>query len=221
VTICPRWITPVGVWFVVAYGFHRVTLRAQNFESDEAIAARASNPKLSRFFRLTPWKFADFMIWGAAVLGVAATQIQRLRGFLSHMGASWPISIAMAVAVLYIVGYYLSYRDPEVPQTLIGRRIVLLIPTCLTLAFAQGFFVQASAIERGAPIEIYLKEQAKPLRGRLIFSLSSRVLVRDKKNSLIAVPWEKIASVTAAERRSGLVVRPPWQQKASSAKPNN
>jgi hypothetical protein len=89
---------------------------------------------------------------------------------------------------------------------------MLLVPTCLTLAFAQGFFVQASAIERGAPIEISLKEQAKPVRGRLIFSLSNRVLVQDKKGSLITIPWEKIVSVTATQRRTTFAVIPPWQQ---------
>jgi hypothetical protein len=77
---------------------------------------------------------------------------------------------------------------------------------------ARLFCASLGDRERGAPIEISLKEQAKPVRGRLIFSLSNRVLVQDKKGSLITIPWEKIVSVTATQRRTTFAVIPPWQQ---------
>jgi hypothetical protein len=83
VAISPVWIIQVLLGVLVGLGFHAVTLRAQNFESDEAIAKRAPNPKRSWAFRVLPWKISEVMFGIFCVPAVALLLFPTLRQSIS------------------------------------------------------------------------------------------------------------------------------------------
>jgi hypothetical protein len=72
---------------------------------------------------------------------------------------------------------------------------VLVVPASLTLAFVTGFFSDSGQTRPDNLIQASLKDQNQQIEGQLLFSLSTRLLLRNSAGDIVVIPWEKILFV--------------------------
>jgi hypothetical protein len=177
VAIAPAWLMPVCLYAFLSLGLHFVSMRSQNFESDEAIAARAPSPKRSWWFRVFPWKSLEFQTVLLTIPSVMAFFIPHMAKYLRRHGILPGFAFFPAIAVFMIGIYYFSHPKSPGPKSRLGRLVVIAAVTSLVIALSQGFYVRSTDIVRSAPVQVSLKEFAKPIEGRLVFSLTNRILL--------------------------------------------
>jgi hypothetical protein len=204
VAISPGWVVGVLLSLLAAYGFEKVTLRAQNFQSDEAVAKRARNPKLSWIFRVLPWKINEATLGLFSIPSVVLLIYPPLRRSVppSVLSMVAPLSTAaLPLFVLWLSGYYLSHPGPRVPKSPSVRKLVILLPALLTFSFTSGFFRNGLQTRADNLIQVSLKEQTQPVDGELLFTLNRGVLLRNSVEDVVLIPWEKVLSVSMGEKK--------------------
>jgi hypothetical protein len=81
---------------------------------------------------------------------------------------------------------------------------VLAVPCFLTFAFTTGYFGDISRAQLDNLIEVSLKDRYQQIEGHLLFSLSTRLLLRNSAGDIIVIPWEKILFVSVLEKKTAL-----------------
>lgn len=179
------WLPYLIIFVTASIAWEFYFKRVENGLTEEEIIQSSRNPESTRRFRDGPWRL---MQWTAPI--VAST-------FLL-VGDTVSAVLPFMLSIMWMTFAEWTYSRPLI-QARRNWKIHALFtfaPIILIFSFFSGYNAAVTAASQNTSTINVLTSEQRTIHGRLLRELSRGLLLLNKANRVVFIPWQKVTSIT-------------------------